>query len=355
MTDPLPVDRRTALLLGTGLAAGFATAGDAKAPAPPEGYADHLSYAPGDVVKLHVSSAAPYSVEVARLGEKRDVVWRSDDLPGRAAPGPGRRLRRTGAGGRPRSRSACRTTGGPGYYAARLDGEVRARPRPSCSSSSARRSRARTTKILLQLSTNTYNAYTNWGGYSLYAYNGRHKVQGRRVSFDRPQSLAVRQLGSCRSSSGPRRTATPSTTASTPTSSSARSCSSTTSSSSASGTTSTGRPRCATTWRSSSATAGTSPSSAATPAAGRCAARTTAGRWPAGSSRSATTRVYKTGDHKLLTHALEPLPRRPAGEHAHRRRVPVGRLPPQPRAVHGRPRRVHRPPPGPLAVRRHRA
>src|SRR5580698_5103915 len=41
-------------------------------------------------------------------------------------------------------------------------------------------------RILLQLSTNTYNAYTNWGGYSLYAYHGRHKVQGRRVSFDRP-------------------------------------------------------------------------------------------------------------------------------------------------------------------------
>lgn len=41
-------------------------------------------------------------------------------------------------------------------------------------------------KILLQLSTNTYNAYTNWGAYSLYAYNGKHKVQGRRVSFDRP-------------------------------------------------------------------------------------------------------------------------------------------------------------------------
>ena len=43
------------------------------------------------------------------------------------------------------------------------------------------------TKILLQLSTNTYNAYTNWGGYSLYAYHGKNRVQGSRVSFDRPQ------------------------------------------------------------------------------------------------------------------------------------------------------------------------
>ena len=88
MTDPFTVDRRTALLLGSGLATGLVVAGDAKAPAPPGGYADQLSYAPGDVVKLHVSSPAPYSVEVARLGEKRDVVWRSDDQPAVPHPTP---------------------------------------------------------------------------------------------------------------------------------------------------------------------------------------------------------------------------------------------------------------------------
>ncbi|MEJ7591735.1 MAG: N,N-dimethylformamidase beta subunit family domain-containing protein [Planctomycetaceae bacterium] len=42
------------------------------------------------------------------------------------------------------------------------------------------------TKILLQLSTNTWNAYTNWGGHSLYAYHDRDGLQGHRVSFDRP-------------------------------------------------------------------------------------------------------------------------------------------------------------------------
>ena len=40
--------------------------------------------------------------------------------------------------------------------------------------------------ILLELSTNTYNAYNNWGGFSLYSYNGRNNVQGHRVSFQRP-------------------------------------------------------------------------------------------------------------------------------------------------------------------------
>jgi hypothetical protein len=41
----------------------------------------------------------------------------------------------------------------------------------------------RDAKILLQLATNTYNAYNSWGGTNLY---GGPKGLGRRVSFDRP-------------------------------------------------------------------------------------------------------------------------------------------------------------------------
>jgi hypothetical protein len=44
----------------------------------------------------------------------------------------------------------------------------------------------RDAKVLLQLATNTYNAYNNWGGFSLYGYNGRANNQGHRVSFHRP-------------------------------------------------------------------------------------------------------------------------------------------------------------------------
>ena len=33
---------------------------------------------------------------------------------------------------------------------------------------------------------NTYNAYNNWGGSSLYGYHGRAKLQGNQVSFNRP-------------------------------------------------------------------------------------------------------------------------------------------------------------------------
>jgi hypothetical protein len=62
-------------------------------------------------------------------------------------------------------------------------------------SSCVRQSPAATSKILLQLCSNTYNAYNNWGGFSVYAYNSLSKNQGSRVSFERPGSVAIRPLG----------------------------------------------------------------------------------------------------------------------------------------------------------------
>ena len=42
------------------------------------------------------------------------------------------------------------------------------------------------TRILLQLSSNIYNAYNNWGDFSVYAYHGRGGNQCHRVSTQRP-------------------------------------------------------------------------------------------------------------------------------------------------------------------------
>ncbi len=148
-----------------------------------EGYAGRLSYAPGDEAEFHVSCAAPsYRAEIARLGAERKVVWSKDGLPGTQHPIP-----------EDASSHGCRWPVSfavkvpqewqSGYYAARLTANGKSSElffvvrtaEPS-----------KDTKILLQLSTNTYNAYCNWGGYSLYAFNGRNQVQGRRVSFERP-------------------------------------------------------------------------------------------------------------------------------------------------------------------------
>ncbi|HEX5415421.1 MAG TPA: N,N-dimethylformamidase beta subunit family domain-containing protein, partial [Chloroflexota bacterium] len=44
----------------------------------------------------------------------------------------------------------------------------------------------RTASLLYQNSVNTYEAYNNWGGYSLYSYNSSGGNRAYKVSFDRP-------------------------------------------------------------------------------------------------------------------------------------------------------------------------
>jgi hypothetical protein len=152
-----------------------------------EGYATPLSVRPGEEVEFHVSCGDPtYRVEIARIGSERQVVWSRDGMRGTKHPIFD-----------DASSHACRwpvsfTLTVPkewksGYYAARLT----AKGTPKESSSELffvvrAAEPGKDTKILLQLATNTYNAYCNWGGYSLYAFNGRNGVQGRRVSFERP-------------------------------------------------------------------------------------------------------------------------------------------------------------------------
>ena len=54
-----------------------------------EGYTDQLSYVAGDEVALHVStSAATYSLEIARLAAQREVVLTRSGLEGREYPVP---------------------------------------------------------------------------------------------------------------------------------------------------------------------------------------------------------------------------------------------------------------------------
>lgn len=185
----MPPTRRTALLAGSSLVAASAFGQPKPAPAIVEGYTDQLTYAPGDTVKLHTSTdAVTFDVEVARLGPKRQVVWSEKGVSGKKHPVP-----------KDASSHGCGWPAGlefkvgadwvSGYYAVRFTPTGADKPTPAEPFFVVRpKEPGKASKILLQLSTNTYNAYTNWGEYSLYAYNGRHKAQGRRVSFDRPQA-----------------------------------------------------------------------------------------------------------------------------------------------------------------------
>jgi hypothetical protein len=114
-------------------------------------------------------------------------MWRKGGLPGKLHPVPANASSH-GCGWPVALRLKVPADWKSGYYTARMEaalpGGKRARSdlffvvRPAHPGKGS--------KVLLQLTINTYNAYCNWGGYSLYAYNGRNKVQGRRVSFNRP-------------------------------------------------------------------------------------------------------------------------------------------------------------------------
>jgi hypothetical protein len=160
-----------------------------------EGYTDQLSYMPGEEVKFHISCETnSCSVEIARVGAERVVVWKKDDMPGKSYPIPADASSR-GCGWPVGLTLTIPADWKSGYYSGRL---TATRPDGKKESSELffvvrSANPGKDTKILLQLSTNTYNAYCNWGGFSLYAFNALYKVQGRRVSFDRPIAGQFRQ------------------------------------------------------------------------------------------------------------------------------------------------------------------
>lgn len=155
---------------------------------PLEGYTNQVSYQLGDEIEFHVSSLPPrFALEIARLGTQREVVWKKDELAGELHAVPAN-CSSHGCGWPATFRMTVPADWKSGYYVGRMTGKL-----PDGKDAAGelwfivRPSKpGQVTKILLQLCTNTYNAYSNWGGYSLYAFNARDKVQGRRVSYNRP-------------------------------------------------------------------------------------------------------------------------------------------------------------------------
>jgi hypothetical protein len=147
------------------------------------GYSDKVSYAPSEELALHVSTSAPvFNVEIFRDATVPEKVWTQQDVAGKEYPVP-EDASSKGCGW-PRALSIkIPSDWRSGYYEVKLSagGTV-----ASCFFVLRAGDPGKTSRVLLQLSTNTYNAYNNWGGFSLYAYNGRGGNQGHRVSFLRP-------------------------------------------------------------------------------------------------------------------------------------------------------------------------
>ncbi len=163
-----------------------------------EGYAGAVSYRHGEELALHVStSAARFSVRIERWAASRDLVWtNSTPLTGTAQAIP-ENASSHGCEWPVAVRVPIPAAWRSGYYHVTLRAEEGGGPythrgrrtaEASCFFIVREAQPGRTSRILLQLSSNTYNAYNNWGGFSLYAYNGRGGNQGHRVSFLRPPS-----------------------------------------------------------------------------------------------------------------------------------------------------------------------
>lgn len=162
-----------------------------------EGYTDQVSYAPGDELKLCTStSASQFTVKIFRLGIDKDEVHTQTGVPGSEHSIP-ENAASHGCNWPTSWTFQIPETWPSGYYHIEMEvadsgGKFTHRGKRTASSEAYFVLRAKEpgkqSRILLQLATNTYNAYNNWGGSSLYAYNGRANLQGHRVSFHRPPS-----------------------------------------------------------------------------------------------------------------------------------------------------------------------
>ena len=167
-----------------------------------DGYAGRASVAPGETLDLHVGVAAAgmrYRVQVDRLGWYGGVGARQvaclpscgGDRPGVVQPAPPAPSS-TGLVAAGWSATDALPIGADwpsGYYIAQLvitagAGQGTARWVPFI----VRPAPGQVPDVMVVAPVNTWQAYNNWGGKSLYGFNSTQSISGSKVSFDRPLS-----------------------------------------------------------------------------------------------------------------------------------------------------------------------
>ena len=157
------------------------------------GYPGKRSYVAGEELTFHLSTdLAEVDLEIARIGAGRQVVWNGNGIRAGKHPVP-KNASSHGCDWPVASTIKVPESWASGCYEALArSGETQGNRMFFVVRSSRP---GRDAKILLQLASNTYNAYNSWGGFSLYTYWGPahwDKVHepgdelGRRVSFQRP-------------------------------------------------------------------------------------------------------------------------------------------------------------------------
>jgi len=159
-------------------------------PAAIEGYADRVSAAPGEAVRLFVSTTAPgFHVEAYRIGwyggKRGRLLWRSPQLHGRrqAPPDTAPLTNLVEAPWRPSLRLTVGSDWPPGDYLLKLvasTGPERYVPLTVTNDSSP-------DPLVVMNAVTTWEAYNDWGGRNLYWGPGREpELRSRVASFDRP-------------------------------------------------------------------------------------------------------------------------------------------------------------------------
>lgn len=144
-----------------------------------EGYCAQLSYGAKDRVVVHVSTKQPlFDVVIAREGLEPEIVWEATGVEGTFTAAPDAA-----------DANGCRwpatfefdidSAWRSGFYLVTLTATGAAPGRDTAHAGFVVRSENSSTRPLLVLATNTWNAYNNWGGCSLY-------TGGHTVSFRRP-------------------------------------------------------------------------------------------------------------------------------------------------------------------------
>ena len=146
-----------------------------------EGYPSQYSYLPGEEAHFHCSARVKsFSVEIARVGGKREVVWRRAGIRGEEQPTPADAYA-NGCNWPVTFSLRIPEHWQSGFYEVVMRGDGVLGEEATGHACFVVRSAnpGRDTSMLLVLSTNTYNAYNRWGGHCLYT----GKTQ---VSFARP-------------------------------------------------------------------------------------------------------------------------------------------------------------------------
>jgi hypothetical protein len=146
-----------------------------------EGYCNALSYAPGETAEVCVSTTSErYDVDVHRWGAKIELVWSASGLAGVEQPTPPD-ADAAGCGWSVSVEVPLGRGWRSGFYLVTLRAHGAAPDRTVGYAGFVVRAGAAPTdrkRVLIVLATNTWNAYNNWGGKSLYT--GGHEVSFRR-------------------------------------------------------------------------------------------------------------------------------------------------------------------------------